>query len=442
MGVLIMIGQVILGLSILVVLHEFGHFLAARAFGIKVEKFYLFFDAWGIKLFKFRYKDCEYGIGWLPLGGYVKIAGMIDESMDTEQLKGEPQPWEFRSKPAWQRLIVMMGGIIVNIILGMFIFWMLTYKYGETYVDNTKLVNGIAPGIIGKKIGLQAGDRITEIDGQPVLRFEELLSSKVLMGNTTLTVERGSETHAIEVPGDILNDVADHDRNEFVGLRSRTMAVDSVIAGSAAEKAGMRPGDSILMINNTTVPFWDQVRELISGNSGKEITLSVLRGGDTATVRATVPEEGTLGFNINPDMDVPSITIHYGFFESLPIGSAKAWGTLIDNAKGLGKIATGELRADKAISGPVRIATMFGSEVNWVKFWTLVGLLSMALALMNFLPIPALDGGHVLFLLVEMIQGKPLSDKFLEKAQIAGFFILLALMVFVFGNDIMKIINK
>lgn len=442
MGVLIMIGQVILGLSILVVLHEFGHFLAARAFGIKVEKFYLFFDAWGIKLFKFTYKDVEYGIGWLPLGGYVKIAGMIDESMDTEQLKGEPQPWEFRSKPAWQRLIVMMGGIIVNIILGMFIFWMLTYKYGETYVDNTKLVNGIAPGIIGQKIGLQAGDRITEIDGRPVLQFQELLSSKVLMGNTTLTVERGGKTLNIDVPGDILNDVADHDRNEFVGLRLRTMSIDSVVVGSAAEKAGMRSGDSILTINNTPVPFWDQVRELIGKSAGKEIALSVLRGGDTATVRATVPEEGTLGFNIHDDQDFPYVTTHYGFFESLPIGSAKAWGTLIDNAKGLGKIAKGELRADKAISGPVRIATMFGSEVNWVKFWTLVGLLSMALALMNFLPIPALDGGHVLFLLVEMIQGKPLSDKFLEKAQIAGFFILLALMVFVFGNDIMKIVSK
>lgn len=437
-----MIGQVILGLSILVILHEFGHFLAARAFGIKVEKFYLFFDAWGVKLFKFTYKDVEYGIGWLPLGGYVKIAGMIDESMDTEQLKGDPQPWEFRSKPAWQRLIVMMGGIIVNVILGMFIFWMLTYKYGDTYVDNTKLPHGIAPGLIGKKIGLQAGDRITEIDGQPVLRFEELLSSKVLMGNTTLTVEREGKTLSLQVPGDILNDVADHDRNEFVGLRSRTMAIDSVYSGSAADAAGLRSGDSILAINGRSVPFWDQVREQITESTGKSLTMSVLRGGDTTVIQATVPEEGTLGFSIHPDADFPTVTIHYGFLESLPIGSAKAWGTLVDNAKGLGKIAKGELRADKAISGPVRIATMFGSEVNWVKFWTLVGLLSMALALMNFLPIPALDGGHVLFLLIEMIQGKPLSDKFLEKAQIAGFFILLALMVFVFGNDIMKIVNK
>ncbi|MEC3881345.1 RIP metalloprotease RseP [Parapedobacter sp. 10938] len=442
MGVLVMIGQVLLGLSILIVLHEFGHFLAARAFGIKVEKFYLFFDAWGVKLFKFTYRGCEYGIGWLPLGGYVKIAGMIDESMDTEQLKGEPQPWEFRSKPAWQRLIVMMGGIIVNIILGIFIFWMLTFKYGETYVDNTQLVNGITPGVIGKQIGLQAGDHITEVDGEPIVRFKDLLGSKVLMGNTTLTVVREGETLSIPVPGDILNDVADYDRNEFVGPRARTLAIDSVIVGSAADRAGIRPGDSILTINGSATPFWDQVKDIIGGSVGKDVSLALLRGGDTTTVLAAVPEEGALGFFINQDTDFPYVTTSYGFFESFPIGASKAWGTLIDNAKGLGKIATGELRADKAISGPVRIATMFGSEVDWVKFWTLVGLLSMALALMNFLPIPALDGGHVVFLLIEMIQGKPLSDKFLEKAQIAGFFILLALMVFVFGNDILKIVNK
>ncbi|HWL00570.1 MAG TPA: site-2 protease family protein, partial [Parapedobacter sp.] len=276
MGVLVMIGQVLLGLSILIVLHEFGHFLAARAFGIKVEKFYLFFDAWGVKVFKFTYKGCEYGIGWLPLGGYVKIAGMIDESMDTEQLQGEPQPWEFRSKPAWQRLIVMMGGIIVNIILGIFVFWMLTFKYGETYVDNTQLVNGIVPGVIGTQIGLQAGDRITEVDGERIVRFNDLLGSKVLMGNTTLTVVRGAETLSIPVPGDILNDVADHDRNEFVAPRPRTLAIDSVIAGSVADQAGIQPGDSILSINGTGVPFWDQVKEIIGGSSGKEVSLALL----------------------------------------------------------------------------------------------------------------------------------------------------------------------
>src|SRR5690606_9348455 len=299
MGVLIMIGQVILGLSILVVLHEFGHFLAASAFGIKVEKFYLFFDAWGIKLFKFTYKDVEYGIGWLPLSGYVKIAGMIDESMDTEQMKGEPQPWEFRSKPAWQRLIVMMGGIIVNIILGIFIFWMLTFKYGETYIDNTKLVNGVVPGVIGKQIGLQAGDHITAVDGQPILRFSDLLGSKVLMGNTTLSVVRDGETLSIPVPGDILNDVADYDRNEFVAVRSRTMAVDSVIAGSVAEMAGIQPGDSILSINGSATPYWDQVRDIIGGSSGKQVLLTMLRGVDTVTVEATVPEEDRKSTRLN-----------------------------------------------------------------------------------------------------------------------------------------------
>jgi len=205
MGVLIMVGQVILGLSILIVLHELGHFLAARAFGIKVEKFYLFFDAWGVKLFKFNYKGCEYGIGWLPLGGYVKIAGMIDESMDTEQLKGEPQPWEFRSKPAWQRLIVMLGGIIVNIVVGVVVFWMLTFKMGNTDIRMDQMINGIVPGSIGESIGLKAGDKVISIDGHRVENYSELISSKVLMGGVTLAVEREGATTDIKVPADLLN---------------------------------------------------------------------------------------------------------------------------------------------------------------------------------------------------------------------------------------------
>src|SRR5690554_2911480 len=197
---LIMAGQLILGLSILVILHELGHFLAARAFGIKVEKFYLFFDAWGVSLFKFHYKGCEYGIGWLPLGGYVKIAGMIDESMDTAQMEGPPQSWEFRSKPTWQRLIVMLGGIFVNIVLGIFIFWMLTFKYGETYIQNDKITQGINPGPVATEVGFLPGDRITEINGERVVRFEELMGSKVLMGGADLTIERNGATTHIAIP--------------------------------------------------------------------------------------------------------------------------------------------------------------------------------------------------------------------------------------------------
>ena len=249
---LIMAGQLLLGLSILIVLHELGHFWAARAFGIKVEKFYLFFDAWGFKLFSFNYKGCEYGIGWLPLGGYVKIAGMIDESMDTEQLSGPPQPWEFRSKPAWQRLIVMLGGVTVNIILGIFIFWILTFKYGEAYIPNDKLPYGIAPGIIGKSIGLQTGDRITEINGKPVVRFDEINSSKVLLGNTELTVQRGTETKTIQVPSDILEKVSDHGIGQFVEARGILGAISEVPEGNAKE-AGIMPGDSIVAVNNNPV---------------------------------------------------------------------------------------------------------------------------------------------------------------------------------------------
>ena len=441
MGVLIMVGQVLLGLSILIVLHELGHFVAARAFGIKVEKFYLFFDAWGVKLFKFNYKGCEYGIGWLPLGGYVKIAGMIDESMDTEQLKGEPQDWEFRSKPAWQRLIVMLGGVIVNVIFGIFIFWMLVFRYGETYIDNERMVHGVAPGILGKEVGIEPGDRIVAIDGKKVVRFSDVLSSDVLMGNVNLTVDRQGSMTEVHVPGDFLNRVADHNRNEFVTERVKAMSIAQIVKGSPAEKAGLLAGDSLTHIGAQPIVFWDEMRGAFAENAGKEVELGLIRDGQPTTLTATIPDDGALGFYINPDRSIPHETINYGFIESLPIGASKAWGTVADNAKGLGKIFKGEVRADKALSGPIGIAQLFGDEVNWLRFWTLVGLLSMVLALMNLLPIPALDGGHVVFLLVEIIQGKPLSDKFLENAQMVGFFILLALMIFVFGNDIMKLVN-
>jgi len=439
MGALVMAGQVLLGLSILIILHELGHFLAARAFGIKVEKFYLFFDAWGVKLFKFNYKGCEYGIGWLPLGGYVKIAGMIDESMDVEQMKQEPQPWEFRSKPAWQRLIVMLGGIIVNVILGVFIFWMLTFKHGETFIDNDKLVNGVVPGIIGKELGIEPGDRITHINGEKVIRFNDIYSSDVLMGNANLTINRNGESLEIHVPADILNKIADHTRNEFVTERHKITKIAQLSPGSVAEESGFLQGDSIVQINDQPVVFFDEMRSHFEKLIGDTAKVVVMRNQEPVNVQVVVPEGGILGFNIERDQSIPYEVVEYGFLEAFPVGAAKAWSTVADNAQGIAKIFKGEVRADKALSGPIGIAQLFGSEVDWLKFWTLVGLLSMVLALMNLLPIPALDGGHVVFLLIEMIQGKPLSDKFLERAQMVGFFILLALMVFVFSNDIIKL---
>ncbi|MDR3008760.1 MAG: RIP metalloprotease RseP [Sphingobacterium sp.] len=439
MGVLIMVGQVILGLSILIVLHELGHFLAARAFGIKVEKFYLFFDAWGVKLFKFNYKGCEYGIGWLPLGGYVKIAGMIDESMDTEQLKGEPQPWEFRSKPAWQRLIVMLGGIIVNIIVGVVVFWMLTFKMGNTDIKMDQMVNGIVPGSIGESIGLKAGDKVISIDGHRVENYSELISSKVLMGGVTLAVERDGATTDIKVPADLLNTLSDKKGEKFIEPRVKTTSVAEVAPGSVASKMGFAKGDSIIAVNDIQVPFFDQFRTQIKANINKVVAIKVLRKGAEVSLQGNVPADAMLGIGINRDYSIKSFTTQYTLMEAFPIGAKKAFTVITDNAKGFGKIFKGEVRADKALSGPIGIATLFGTEVDWIRFWSLVGMLSMALAFMNLLPIPALDGGHVLFLLVEMIQGKPLSEKFLEKAQMVGFFILLALMVFIFGNDIFKL---
>jgi regulator of sigma E protease len=437
-----MVGQLILGLSILVILHELGHFLAARAFGIKVEKFYLFFDAWGISLFKFNYKGVEYGIGWLPLGGYVKIAGMIDESMDTEQLAGPPQPWEFRSKPAWQRLIVMMGGITVNIILGIFIFWILTIKYGETYIPNSEVKYGIVPGKIGMKIGLLPGDKITDINGKPVIRFDDLTSTVVLLGNADLTVQRGDQVLHVKVPANLMNDLADYGLDSFISRQPRVkFAVDSVTPNSNAKKAGLTKGDSIVAVNGNNVAFFDQFKAQIQPYANKQVQLSIKRNGDLVQSNVQVDKDGTLGFFAKTDIPKEK-TLTFGFFNSLPVGATKAWSTFSDNAKGLGKVFKGDVKFSKAVGGPVKIATLFGSTIDWVRFWSLVGFLSMVLALTNLLPIPALDGGHALFLIIEMIKGKPLSDKFLERAQIVGFVILITLMVFVFGNDIVRQVMK
>lgn len=432
-----MIAQLLLGLSILIVLHELGHYLTARAFGIKVEKFFLFFDAWGFKLFSFKYKDCEYGIGWLPLGGYVKIAGMIDESMDTEAMAAPMQPWEFRSKPAWQRLIVMLGGVTVNVILGVFIFWMLTFKYGETYIPNKQLQYGIAPGKVGMQIGLKAGDKVLAINGEKLERFNDLKSSKVLMGNATLTVLRDGQEQQISIPANILNTISDFGIEEFVAIRFKA-EIDSVNVGGIAEKAGFKSGDVMLAINGKEALYNDQVRNILQEQKNKQVLVTVSRNQTNLDIPVKVSENGTIGFSFNIQ-GIKQETQEFNFIQALPAGASRAWGSLTDNAKGLGKVVKGEVKADKAFSGPVDIARkLYGGTWDWVKFWSITGLLSMALALMNLLPIPALDGGHSVFLIIEMIKGKPLSDKFMEKAQIVGFVMLATLMVFVLGNDIFK----
>ncbi len=431
---LIMAGQLLLGLSILVILHELGHFLAARAFGIKVEKFYLFFDAYGFKLFKFKYGDTEYGVGWLPLGGYVKIAGMIDESMDTEQMEQPMQPWEFRSKPAWQRLIVMLGGIIVNIIVGCVIFWIMTFKYGQTYTPNAAVVNGIHAGPVGKEIGLQSGDKIIAINGQKVMRFEEIKSSKVLLDKTTLTVARGNKTLYVKVPDDFLNKIADA-KGLFVEPRY-TSTVDSIIPNSPSAKAGFQKADRIVSVNGKDVNFQDEVKAIITAAKNTTAKVNVRRNDQIVSLNVAVDSLGTIGY-FQKYSEIKRETTHYGFFEAFPVGVKMALNSFMDNVKGIGKILKGDASA-RNISSPIGIAKIYGAEFDWINFWSLTALISIGLAFMNLLPIPALDGGHVVFLLIEMIKGSPVSDAIMEKAQIGGFLILISLMIFAFGNDILK----
>jgi regulator of sigma E protease len=439
MNGLIMAAQLLLGLSILVILHELGHFLAARAFNIKVEKFYLFFDAWNVKLFSITKGDCEYGIGWLPLGGYVKIAGMIDESMDTEQMEQPIQPWEFRSKPAWQRLIVMLAGVFVNIVVGIFIFWMLTFKYGETYIPNSSVQSGINPGEVGQQVGLKKGDKILAINGKKVIRFEEITSSKVLLGNTTLTVLRGNKTLYVKVPDNILNKVSDAGVETFVSrepLLSST--IDSVIPNKPAFKAGAHKGDVITAINSVPVKYNVDVIDQVKKLKGKTMHFDVRRGQEELALTLPADTAGSVGIGFRVD-ELKQETLKYGFMEALPIGANQAWKTFSDNAKGIGKVLTGHIKANKAFSGPMEIARkVYGGQWIWARFWASTAFISIALAFMNLLPIPALDGGHVVFLLIEMVKGKPLGDKFMERAQMVGFVLLLSLMVFVIGNDIFK----
>lgn len=439
MSGLIMAAQLILGLSILVTLHELGHFLAARAFGIKVEKFYLFFDAWGFKLFKFKKGETEYGIGWLPLGGYVKIAGMIDESLDKEAMAQPPQPWEFRSKPAWQRLIVMVAGVAMNVLLGIAIYTFSLLNYKQEYLPNSEVKNGIYAYSLGREIGLQDGDRITAINGKPFERFEDLLSTRVMFG-AKLSVERNGQTLEVDVPDNFYRRYYNSGGYNFIGTGELKYFVKSVSPGENADKAGLKQGDTILAVNGERIMGFDFLKEKITKEKNKTVSLNLKRGNDILNVEVPVTEKGTIGIGygalplLNPEYKMQP----YSLKSAVRFGTSDAFESLTSNAKGLRKIFTGEEKASESIQGPIGIATIYGGVWEWPKFWAITGLLSMVLAFMNILPIPALDGGHVVFLLVESVSRKKFSDKFMERSQIVGMVILLALMVFAVGNDIWK----
>lgn len=438
---LIMTAQLIAGISILVILHELGHFWAARAFGIKVEKFYLFFDAWGKKLFSFKKGDTEWGIGWLPLGGYVKIAGMIDESMDKEAMKLPAQPWEFRSKPAWQRLIVMIGGVVMNVLAGIFIFAMISYYYGEKYTLNDSLQHGVVASEFAEKVGFRDGDQLKSVNGKTIKYFEDAFSTDEILGeNTTYIVERNGADTTIILSKSFAREYAEVGKLDFLSPRF-TFTVEETASGMPAEKAGIKSGDRLLSVNNQSVIYFDLLQSVLKQEAGKSASFQILRGTDTIMSDIEVTADGKIGIAPHPE-NIAYDSIKPGFFQSFPLGANKAAETISAQVKGWGKIFSGDIPANKAVQGPIGIAKFYGGVWIWSRFWLFTALISLGLAFMNILPIPALDGGHVVLLCVEMITGKPLSDKAMERIQTVGMIILLTLMVLIFGNDIWQLIVK
>ena len=443
--------QFFISLSLLIVLHELGHFIPAKLFKTRVEKFYLFFDV-KFSLFKKKIGETEYGIGWLPLGGYVKISGMIDESMDTEAMKQDPQPWEFRSKPAWQRLIIMLGGVTVNFVLAVIIFIGMAFSYGEQYIPNESVKDGyqVTDAEIGAKLGIQTGDRILAVDGNPLKSFRGIFL-EIVNGNT-ITIEREGAVQEVEIPVDFIATLLDNpDRMLFLDMRKPFVVSGHDPDHIVNPEVDFQAMDQVLSINGETAYYLDQAKDILARNKGQEVSLLVERANGSQTIlMAQVNDSAALGVSLQrftyqqlADKGLIEIeTKTYSLIESIPVGIDKGVTTLGSYVKQLKKIFNPETGAYKAVGGFAAIGGLFPDVWDLQAFWGTTALLSVILAFMNILPIPALDGGHVLFLLYEMISGRKPSDKFLEYAQMVGFFILMGLLLFANGNDLYKLIFK
>ena len=436
MEVLIQAAQLILSLSILVILHELGHFIPAKLFKTKVEKFYLFFDPW-FSLFKFKKGETEYGIGWLPLGGYVKIAGMIDESMDKEQMKEEPKPWEFRSKPAWQRLIIMLGGVIVNVILGIVIYAGILFTWGNEYIPTEGLKYGVYADSVAVNMGLKSGDKILAVDGEKIEKFSDIQMNILINNAKQVTIERNQKQEDITLPDGTISGLI---KNQKSFLEPAIIAeVKEVTPNTPADSAGLLPKDIILGIDNSSTPFFQDVISYLKERPNESVILKVNRNNAMIELPATVRSNGTLGFAITPmDEQITFSTEEFSALESIPAGVNKAYDSFDNYIKQMKLVFEPETEAYKSLGGFISIGKAFSPTWDWQRFWNFTAFLSIILAIMNILPIPALDGGHVLFLLYEIVSGKKPSDKFLENAQVVGFVILLSLMVFANGNDILR----
>ena len=444
MDIVIKLAQFLLSLSLLIILHELGHFIPAKLFKTRVEKFYLFFDL-KYSLLKKKIGETEYGIGWLPLGGYVKISGMIDESMDKEQMALPPQPWEFRSKPAWQRLIIMLGGVTVNFILAFIIYIGMAFAYGEMFVATEDLKDGLLiENPVLQKAGFQTGDKIIAIDGEKVVKFDNQMNSKIVMAKQVL-IERGGLQKTITMPVDFVDQLSKIEKGSLATIRM-PFVVGAVSEGS--KNTALQPKDIVLRLNEEPAKYLDQAKTILEKNKNKLIVAGVLRNGKDIQVPVQVDADGKLGVQLG-GLDLESLEQlgyykvskqEFGFFESFPVGIQKGADQLVGYGKQLKMIFNPETKAYKQVGGFAAIFNIFPSTWSWEVFWNITALLSIMLGVMNLLPIPALDGGHVVFLLFEIISGKKPSEKFLENAQMVGFVLLISLLLFANGNDIYKAI--
>ncbi|MFT4770333.1 MAG: regulator of sigma E protease [Cryomorphaceae bacterium] len=433
MEIIIKVSQFLLSLSILIVLHELGHFIPAKLFKTRVEKFYLFFDPY-FSLFKKKVGDTEYGVGWLPLGGYVKISGMIDESMDREQMAQPPKPWEFRSKPAWQRLIIMVGGVTVNVFLAFFIYAMMLFAWGKEYIPVENLSYGVYADSLMLDNGFEHGDKILGLEGADIQTLNDVNASVLFGGERTISIERNGSRKEITLPDDIEQAMLKSGRQTLFSVRYPSV-VDITGPGSNAEKAGLLPGDQILEVDGNDASFFPDMSYVLANYKEDSVSIKLSRNGELISLDALVSADGLLGFN--PKMVLDIETVKYGFLESFPAGVAYGWSRLTDYVQSLKLLFSGE--GVKQVGGFITIGKLFGATWDWQRFWNMTAFLSIILAVMNILPIPALDGGHVMFLLYEMVSGRTPNQKVMEYAQLVGIALLLTLLIYANGMDIFRL---
>jgi regulator of sigma E protease len=434
--------QFILSFSILVVLHEMGHYLPAKWFKCRVEKFYLFFNPW-FSLVKKKIGETEWGIGWIPFGGYVKIAGMVDESMDKEAMKLPPKPDEFRSKKAWQRLIIMLGGVTVNVLLAIVIFIGIMWHWGEEYLPGKNVKYGIVADSLGQKMGLKDGDIILKVGDKELKNASNRGGAgEIVLSNAhELTVLRDGAEIKIPYNDDIIRALNSNKAENFASVRM-PFVIKSISNGEPAEKAGLAKGDKIIGIDSINTPYYNDFQEAVKAKANKATTIQIVRGNDTLTKNITLNSNNKIGAGAVTELENLGFVVetkHYTFVEAIPAGFKACWESLGKYITGIKQLFNGKAKASESLGSVISIGNIFPGVWDWHSFWTLTALFSIILAFMNVLPIPALDGGHALFCIIEIITGKKPSDKFMEYAQMVGMVLLLGLMVYALGLDVWRI---